>query len=463
MSRSHLLAFIGAIAGIVICPRDTLAIDVPIGFGRGVLTNGVSLLADQSASLSIDVAGTLHSEGSGVVTKKMLPFVFTSPLEHQLENYLGPVAWNTNPAASPYPALDSTLGLLPGQLVSVQGLSLELSDVENVYLALLGSQTTNSTNPDLKNLSFDVFTSLSEIRFSQTGAALLGGSNGFGTFAVPGMLSATLKHVEFNQEFLPWLVGDQFLSVPLTLSGNWSVTGSAASSQVVLDTSGNTAIPWSAAWTTSLDTFVVPPAVGYLKLSSTHDLEASLLNSFSLHLTQSNISLGDSSSHVNSGAQVAVDLLGGASATGGLSATFDAITSPGTFAVETMALQPGADPSILGVPAFTFGTPDRVLQVWQIDFSGEFTGQTLLTFNYVDKSLPVGSDPSKLAVMHFANGQWQQLPTVHLDTANHLITVATDSFSPFALAVVPEPSSLLLSLCAAAGVSAVRFRRRRRK
>ncbi len=71
-------------------------------------------------------------------------------------------------------------------------------------------------------------------------------------------------------------------------------------------------------------------------------------------------------------------------------------------------------------------------------------------------------DESLLRIRHFSNGQWE-IPSQTLDVVNNTITLAANSFSPFILTGVPEPSSaVLLGLGSAALLGRRRTARARR-
>jgi hypothetical protein len=162
-----------------------------------------------------------------------------------------------------------------------------------------------------------------------------------------------------------------------------------------------------------------------------------------------------------------VSVLGGTSQPGGITATFGAAATPGTFSAEQIPLE---GLSTAGVSAESlnhafalslnsFGGAQGVQQVWNVEYSGQLNGPVTLTFDYDPSTLPAGTDQTKLGIWHFISSldQWQFGGTV--DTVNHTITVTTNSFSPFVLGV-PEPSSLVLAAFGFIGLAAWCSRRR---
>ncbi len=157
-----------------------------------------------------------------------------------------------------------------------------------------------------------------------------------------------------------------------------------------------------------------------------------------------------------------VDVLGGASTTGGVSATFDETSSGGTLSVQQVPNQTAFTPSAIAAgeanPIFALSTDTLSAnpQIWNVDFSGELNGGTVsLSFNYDPTLLPLGLDQNTLGIWHFNStlGQWDFGGTV--DVPSHTITYVTDGFSPFQLGVmVPEPSAFALAALGMLGILA---------
>jgi hypothetical protein len=84
------------------------------------------------------------------------------------------------------------------------------------------------------------------------------------------------------------------------------------------------------------------------------------------------------------------------------------------------------------------------IQLWDLHFTGTFTGEATVTLHY-DPSL-IGNVPaSALEIGHYVNGAWVLILPTSVDPVADTITFQTDSFSPFVLAAVPEPSSMMLA------------------
>jgi hypothetical protein len=163
------------------------------------------------------------------------------------------------------------------------------------------------------------------------------------------------------------------------------------------------------------------------------------------------------------------EALGGASATGGVSAEFSQPTTGGTFSAQQVPDQTGLSQAALAAagtnPLFLVSTDTLAAnpQIWNVDFTGDLNGASVtLVFNYDPLLLPPGLDESTLGVWHYNTtlDAWQFGGTV--DTLAHTVTYTTDSFSPFVLGV-PEPSALVLAAAGAISLAAVAAGRRRNR
>ena len=128
---------------------------------------------------------------------------------------------------------------------------------------------------------------------------------------------------------------------------------------------------------------------------------------------------------------------GGSSVPGGLDYQFDDVTSEGSCFAEFSK----ADNAELAVRiaagefgSINFITPGSPAQVWDVGFSGAYTGAVSLTFAYDATLLPATFDESTLCIYHFAGGAWHKMPGT-VDTVAHTITVSTSSLGAFALGV----------------------------
>jgi hypothetical protein len=84
--------------------------------------------------------------------------------------------------------------------------------------------------------------------------------------------------------------------------------------------------------------------------------------------------------------------------------------------------------------ALGFPTPGKPAQIWEVEFSGVFTGSVALTFAYDETLLPVGFDESSLVLFHFANGVWADSGAA-VDPVSNTLVVSTPSLGVFALGV----------------------------
>jgi len=128
---------------------------------------------------------------------------------------------------------------------------------------------------------------------------------------------------------------------------------------------------------------------------------------------------------------------GGSSVPGGLDYQFETVDSEGTCFAEFSK----ADDAELAVrvasgefTGFTFPTPGSPAQVWDIKFSGTYTGSVGLKLHYDGSLLPAGFDESTLTIHHFTGGSWHALAGT-VDPVAHTITFLTATLGPFALGV----------------------------
>lgn len=115
------------------------------------------------------------------------------------------------------------------------------------------------------------------------------------------------------------------------------------------------------------------------------------------------------------------------SASSGTFTNVNSLTTAGDLAARTA-------PVNFALP----GTGDLTL-AWDLAFDGTFVGPATLVFHYDSSVLGPGVNESDLRIEHFHDGQWVTL-TGTVDASADTITVTADTFSPFALAAVPEPS-----------------------
>jgi hypothetical protein len=239
---------------------------------------------EQNFDATIDLTGNVFANGAGSVinTKaKLEPFKFTNPLNHPLALYGGPISLSTDPqTASPNATLFEYSGY--DQIIDMVGLDVDFLNGQTADFALdTIFLTTNSTVSLLKSISIDVAGTLSGLSFDQTGAATLLGGPGSGTFSVAGDLTATVDNllaVVFGLLQVP--VDSQVITLPGSLTGNWSITGSPINSKVSLDGVIHLDIPISLL--TNLTTAITD--VLSLTISSTIDLGASLTVDVQYHL-----------------------------------------------------------------------------------------------------------------------------------------------------------------------------------
>jgi uncharacterized membrane protein len=265
------LSLVGLVLAVAAPAR---AVTVPINFDG----------TEQSFDATIDLTGNLFADGSGAVVNtkaKIEPFKFTAPLNHPLALFGGPVTISSDPKTDP---LGTNMDFSSGtQLVDINDLDVDFLNGQTADFALdTIFLTTNSTVSLLKSISIDVSGTLTGLRFDQTGAAVVLGGPGSGTFAVNGDLSANIDNllaVVFGLLQVP--VGTQSITLPGALTGSWTSTQIAGPlHKIELDGVIDLNVPISLL--TNLTTSITD--VLSLTISSTVDLAASLTVSVAYNL-----------------------------------------------------------------------------------------------------------------------------------------------------------------------------------
>ncbi len=151
------------------------------------------------------------------------------------------------------------------------------------------------------------------------------------------------------------------------------------------------------------------------------------------------------------GVPITVQVGGGTTQPGGVAASFT--EASGTFS----ALFEPTDTQTLAndTAPLAFATPstDGGVQVWEVTFYGSLGAGVTVTFAYDPSLLAAGINEADLRIYHYTGGAWVQPEGQSVDTVANTITIATTSFSPFALAVIPEPATLTLLTAGAACVA----------
>ncbi|WP_428938204.1 hypothetical protein [Fontivita pretiosa] len=151
---------------------------------------------------------------------------------------------------------------------------------------------------------------------------------------------------------------------------------------------------------------------------------------------------------------------GGSSHPGGVDFSFENVIEPGSFFVEYSVVD--HEELIERVTQGEFSMPDfgipGPLQLFELEFDGEFDGDVTLVVGYDDTLLPPGFDPMLLDLYHFAGGAWSPLGGT-VDPPNSTITVVTDRLSYFAVGIVPEPACAAVAVMLALPLLLARKRR----
>ena len=153
---------------------------------------------------------------------------------------------------------------------------------------------------------------------------------------------------------------------------------------------------------------------------------------------------------------------GGTGMVGGVAATFS--NANGFGSITSSFYEPGSPDQIastlaaLNAGQSSFILPGNPAQIWDLHYTGSFTGSATVTLHYDPAAVTVG--PSLLRIRHWTGEAWVTPANQIVDPVAHTITFDTHSFSPFLLTVVPEPSGLALaSLGVALLAVAARHRR----
>jgi len=126
---------------------------------------------------------------------------------------------------------------------------------------------------------------------------------------------------------------------------------------------------------------------------------------------------------------------GGSAVPGGLDYEFEDVSESGScFAEYTQAEE---DEISVRVSAgefgpLTFPSPGMPAQLWNVNFTGVFSGSVHLTVGYDSSILPPGFDASSLCLYLFDGVAWQKL-TSTVDPLVHTIGVTTTQLGPLAL------------------------------
>ena len=156
---------------------------------------------------------------------------------------------------------------------------------------------------------------------------------------------------------------------------------------------------------------------------------------------------------LNVGAGVGAQVNGGLDLVGGVEATFEEVLTRGIF---TASYTPGLIP-------LEFGAGPGAFHQWELDLTGQVTGDAALTFKYASSNLQAaGVEPAPTVYLKGPGGAWTSVdPTlVAFQPGQFTVNLGALDGVTIGLAVssVPEPTSVLLIWMAAIGLAAVRRR-----
>lgn len=150
---------------------------------------------------------------------------------------------------------------------------------------------------------------------------------------------------------------------------------------------------------------------------------------------------------------------GGSSHVGGVDFDIEGVTQDGTFFGEEAEADDDEINDRIADGEFVlpnFAEPGGLSQVWNLQYTGAYTGKIKLVFAYDPALLPAGFDQTKLTIYHYHGGAWEQLIGL-VDAVNHTITVTTDSLSPFMLGVPSANAIPKMAQAAGAPAGQVKF------
>jgi hypothetical protein len=129
---------------------------------------------------------------------------------------------------------------------------------------------------------------------------------------------------------------------------------------------------------------------------------------------------------------------GGSTVPGGIDYEFESVETEGSCFSDFSR----ADQDELAVRVaqgvfgeINFATPSQPAQIWNVEFSGHYTGSVTLNFGYDPSLLPAGFNEEELAIYHATGGGWEKLPGAVVNPLTHSIAVSTTELGAFALGV----------------------------
>jgi hypothetical protein len=155
---------------------------------------------------------------------------------------------------------------------------------------------------------------------------------------------------------------------------------------------------------------------------------------------------------VNTGTNSSGGCNGGSSVPGGLDYEFESVESEGSCFGKFSR----ADDDELAIRVahgefsdLNFPTPGKPAQIWDVEFSGMFSGAVTLKFGYDATLLPAGFNENSLAIYQFTGGSWQKLAGA-VNALGDTISVGSTNLGAFALGV-----DAVTSFTVSAGVAPV--------
>jgi hypothetical protein len=265
---------LAALLGLLLAPSPAAAVTVPLIFDG----------PENTFDASLDLSGNLFADGNGIVVDpsflKARPYKFTAPFNHPASLFGGPVSVKASPDSADFGA---TIDATPtGHVTDINGLDLELFNGQSADFSFdTLVLTTNSVVPLMSKITFDLSGSLSSLRFSQTGPAIIAGAGSTGGYSIPGTFFGDVSNsLAVILGLLQIPTDDMHLSAPIDFVGTWTTSGPPGNTKVALDGNFSAVLPLSLH--TNFNTTITD--VLSLTYRSTMDLTVSFLLSGSYHL-----------------------------------------------------------------------------------------------------------------------------------------------------------------------------------
>lgn len=127
---------------------------------------------------------------------------------------------------------------------------------------------------------------------------------------------------------------------------------------------------------------------------------------------------------------------GGSSVPGGIDYEFENVETEGTCFSDFSRADQDELAARVAQGEFSeinFSIPSQPTQIWNVEFSGTYTGSVMVNFGYDASLLPPGFDEEGLAIYHSTGSGWEKIANGTVDPVTHNIGVSTTELGVFAL------------------------------